>query len=85
MGMFGSDADLERAVMEDVTRSMGERILLAAKIAATLHLLEDVKEQRVRRMVEVGGADADRFTDGAPSYVGRSHPGSNPGAIDLFK
>ncbi len=67
--------------MEDVTRSMGERILLAAKLAATLHLLEDVKE--IRRLVNAGGTGSDRFTDGAPSTLAGRTPGEIPGRSDF--
>jgi hypothetical protein len=69
--------------MEDVTRSIGERILLAAKLAATLHLLEDVKEQRNRRLVEAGGTGSDCFTDGAPSTLAGRTPGEIPGRSGL--
>jgi hypothetical protein len=69
--------------MDDVTRSIGERILLAAKLATTLHLLEDVKEQRIRRVIDAGGTGSSRFTDEAPSRESRSNPGRNPGAIVL--
>ena len=69
--------------MEDVTRSIGERILLAAKLAATLHLLQDVKEQRTRRIVEAGGTGSDFFTDEAPSNLAGRTPGEIPGRSTL--
>lgn len=67
--------------MDDIKLSIGERITLAAKLAATLHLLEEVKDERTRRQFDVGGADADRFTDGASSRAAGRTPGAIPGRL----
>jgi hypothetical protein len=56
--------------MTDKTLSLGERILLATRLAVEEHLLQSVKENmQGEQQVRIGGAGLDQVTDGSLSLA----------------
>ena len=56
--------------MTETTLSLGEKILLATRLAVEEHLLQSVQDElQGERQVSVGGADVDTVTDDSLALV----------------
>jgi hypothetical protein len=66
--------------MADLNDTFGERIILAARLAAAMHLDQVTQAQSDRGLqVKIGRADHHRAKDGQPPANGDSAPGFHRG------